>query len=128
MFSTVLPTLSGELDGLQQQHWVATAYVLAGAVTMPLYGQLSDLFGRRGVFSIALLIFLAGSCLGGLAWNMQALIAARALQGLGGGGLLILSRRWSQISCLRVSGQLISVRSERCSCLQRWPGPWSAAG
>jgi EmrB/QacA subfamily drug resistance transporter len=90
VFTTVLPTLSGELDGSQQQHWVATAYVLAGAVTMPLYGQLSDLFGRRGVFSIALLTFLAGSCFGGLAWNMPALIAARALQGLGGGGLLIL--------------------------------------
>jgi EmrB/QacA subfamily drug resistance transporter len=90
MFTTILPTLAGELDGVRQQHWVVTAYVLAGAVTMPLYGQLSDVFGRRSVFSIALLIFLAGSCLGGLAWNMQALIAARTLQGLGGGGLLIL--------------------------------------
>jgi EmrB/QacA subfamily drug resistance transporter len=69
---------------------VTTAYVLAGAVTMPLYGQLSDVFGRRSVFAIALMIFLAGSCLGGLAWNMHALIAARAVQGLGGGGLLIL--------------------------------------
>jgi EmrB/QacA subfamily drug resistance transporter len=90
MFITVLPTLAGELDGVQQQHWVNTAYVLAGTVTMLVYGQLSDVLGRRRVFLAALVIFLLGSCLGGLAWDMGSLIAARALQGLGGGGLLIL--------------------------------------
>ncbi len=90
MFATMLPTLVGDLGGVRHQHWVNTAYVLAGTVTMPVYGQLSDVLGRRRVFLAALAIFLAGSCLGGVAWDMESLIAARVLQGLGGGGLLIL--------------------------------------
>src|SRR4051794_37468003 len=74
IFTTVLPTLVGDLDGVQYQHWVNTAYVLAGTVTMPIYGQLSDVLGRRRVFLTALVIFLLGSCLGGLAWDMGSLI------------------------------------------------------
>ena len=90
VFATALPTMAGELGGLSSLLWVNTAYVLTGTVVMPVYGVLGDRLGRRKVFVAAMAIFLVGSVIGGLAASMPALIAARAIQGLGGGGLLIL--------------------------------------
>ena len=90
MFSTALPTIVGELGGVDRMVWVTTAYVLAGTVVMPVYGKLGDLLGRKPLFIAALSVFVAGCLLGGLAPDMTWLIVARAVQGLGGGGLLIL--------------------------------------
>jgi len=88
--STGMPTIVSQLGGLEQYSWVFTAFMLASTTTVPLYGKLSDLFGRRPVFAVAMAIFLAGSVLCGLAATMPQLIAFRAIQGLGAGGLLPL--------------------------------------
>jgi predicted MFS family arabinose efflux permease len=90
VFSTALPTVVGELGGLRQLPLITTAYLLAATASMPFYGRLGDLFGRRKVIAAALLIFLLGSVIGGLAPDVDTLIIARFVQGLGAGGLLIL--------------------------------------
>jgi EmrB/QacA subfamily drug resistance transporter len=87
--STALPTIVGELGGLQHLSWVVTGYLLAATVSTPLYGKLGDLYGRKGVFHVAIVLFLIGSVLCGIAQNMTELIAFRAVQGLGGGGLMV---------------------------------------
>src|SRR4051794_10471265 len=87
--STALPTIVGELGGLEHLSWVVTAYLLAVTVVTPLYGKLGDLYGRKVVLQGALVLFLAGSALCGLAQGMSELIAFRAIQGLGGGGLMV---------------------------------------
>ena len=87
--STALPTIVGELGGLDHISWVVTAYLLAVTVVTPLYGKLGDLYGRKLVLQAALVIFLIGSVLCGLAQGMTELIAFRAIQGLGGGGLMV---------------------------------------
>src|SRR5215813_2267669 len=87
--ATALPTIVGELGGLAHISWVVTAYLLAVTVVTPLYGKLGDLYGRKLVLQVALVIFLIGSVLCGLAQGMTELIAFRAIQGLGGGGLLV---------------------------------------
>ena len=87
--STALPTIVGDLGGLDHLSWVVTAYLLALTVVTPLYGKLGDLYGRKIVLQGALVIFLIGSALCGLAQGMAELIAFRALQGLGGGGLMV---------------------------------------
>ena len=87
--STALPTIVGDLGGLSHLSWVVTAYLLALTVVTPLYGKLGDLYGRKVVLQGALIVFLAGSALCGLAQTMPELIAFRALQGLGGGGLMV---------------------------------------
>jgi len=92
IFSTALPTVVGDLSGVDQMLWVATAYLLAGTIMMPIYGKLGDLFGHKLLLLSALALFLGGSVLGGLAPSIDVLIAARAVQGLGGGGLMILSQ------------------------------------
>lgn len=92
IFSTALPTIVGELGGVDQMLWVTTAYMLAATITMPIYGKLGDLIGHKTLYLSALFIFLAGSILGGFSTGMPVLIAARAVQGLGGGGLIILSQ------------------------------------
>jgi EmrB/QacA subfamily drug resistance transporter len=89
--STALPTIVGELGGLENLSWVVTAYLLTSTIVVPLYGKLGDLFGRKIVLQAAIAIFLAGSALCGLAQNMTGLILMRALQGLGGGGLLVVT-------------------------------------
>jgi EmrB/QacA subfamily drug resistance transporter len=86
--STALPRIVGDLGGVTHLSWVVTAYVLASTVTTPLYGKLGDLYGRKRLLVIAIVIFLAGSALSGLSRSMDQLIAFRALQGLGAGGLL----------------------------------------
>ena len=90
VFATALPTVVGELGGVQDMLWVNTVYMLTGTITLPLYGHLSDRFGRRPLLVTGLLVFLAGSVLGGLAGDMGTLLAARAVQGLGAGGMIIL--------------------------------------
>src|SRR3954449_1676030 len=87
--STALPTIVRELGGLEHISWVVTAYLLALTVVTPLYGKLGDLYGRKVVLQAALVIFLVGSALCGLAQGMTELIAFRAIQGLGGGGLMV---------------------------------------
>src|ERR1043165_888674 len=83
--STALPTIVGDLGGLQHLSWVVTAYLLASTITGPLYGKLGDLYGRKGVLQAAIVIFLIGSALCGVAQNMPELISFRAVQGLGAG-------------------------------------------
>jgi EmrB/QacA subfamily drug resistance transporter len=90
--ATALPTIVGELGGLNHLSWVVTAYLLTSTVTVPLYGKVSDLLGRKIVFQAAIVIFVAGSMLCGLAQNMTQLVGARALQGVGGGGLLAMAQ------------------------------------
>ena len=88
--STALPRIAADLNGLSKLSWVATAYLLTSAITTPIYGKISDLFGRKRIFQLAIVIFLVGSVLCGIAGNMNELVAARALQGVGAGGLISL--------------------------------------
>jgi EmrB/QacA subfamily drug resistance transporter len=87
--STALPTIVGDLGGLSHLSWVVTAYLLASTVAGPLYGKLGDLYGRKILLQVAIGLFLIGSALCGLSQSMSELIAFRALQGLGGGGLMV---------------------------------------
>src|SRR5947208_3449483 len=87
--STALPTIVGELGGLEHLSWVVTAYLLAVTIVTPLYGKLGDLYGRKRVLQVALGLFLLGSALCGAAQDMTELIAFRAVQCLGGGGLIV---------------------------------------
>jgi EmrB/QacA subfamily drug resistance transporter len=100
--STALPTIVGELGGLNHLSWVVTAYLLTSTVAGPLYGKLGDLLGRKLVLQAAIVIFLVGSALCGLAQGMTELIAFRALQGLGAGGLIVVT--------LAVVGDIFSPR------------------
>ena len=87
--ATALPTIVGDLGGLEHLSWVVTAYLLAQTVVTPLYGKLGDLYGRKRVLQGAIVLFLVGSALCGLAQSMPELILFRAVQGLGGGGLMV---------------------------------------
>ncbi|MEH0544053.1 MDR family MFS transporter [Streptomyces sp. B21-105] len=89
--STALPTIVSELGGMEHLSWVVTAYLLASTAATPLWGKLGDQYGRKRLFEAAIVLFLIGSALCGMAQNMPQLIAFRALQGLGGGGLMVLS-------------------------------------
>jgi EmrB/QacA subfamily drug resistance transporter len=100
--ATALPTMVGELGGLEHLSWVVTAYLLASTVTAPLYGKISDLYGRKIVFQAAIVLFLVGSILCGLAQNMAQLIAFRGLQGLGAGGLMVMA--------ITIVGDILSPR------------------
>ncbi|MGW2473193.1 MFS transporter [Streptomyces sp. NPDC001665] len=87
--ATALPKIVGELHGLEKMSWAVTAYLLASTIGLPVYGKLGDLFGRKGVFQFAIVVFVVGSALAGWSRTMDQLIAFRALQGIGGGGLMI---------------------------------------
>lgn len=89
--ATAMPTIVGQLGGLEHYAWVFSAYMLASTTTVPLYGKLSDLYGRRRLYVFAMVLFLAGSILCGLADTMTQLILARGLQGLGAGGIMPLA-------------------------------------
>ncbi|MFD6178302.1 MULTISPECIES: MDR family MFS transporter [unclassified Isoptericola] len=89
---TAMPTIVGELNGVEHQGWVITAYILAVAIGMPLYGKFGDLYGRRWPFLVAIGLFTLASAGAGFAQNMPELVVWRAVQGLGGGGLMILSQ------------------------------------
>lgn len=83
--ATAMPKIATELNGLSHLSWVFTAYMLSSTVTVPIYGKLSDIFGRRPLYLIGIGIFLLGSVLSGLAQDMTQLILFRGLQGIGGG-------------------------------------------
>jgi EmrB/QacA subfamily drug resistance transporter len=100
--ATALPTIVGDLGGLSHLSWVVTAYLLASTTSTPLYGKISDLYGRKTVFQAAIVIFLVGSALSGLAQSMGQLIAFRAVQGLGAGGLMALA--------IAIVGDVVSPR------------------
>ncbi|MFE2329966.1 DHA2 family efflux MFS transporter permease subunit [Streptomyces sp. NPDC059385] len=89
--STALPTIVSDLGGMAHLSWVVTAYLLASTAATPLWGKLGDQYGRKKLFQYAIVLFLIGSALCGLSQNMPQLIGFRALQGLGGGGLIVLS-------------------------------------
>ena len=89
--ATALPRITSELGGLEHLSWVVTAYLLTSTASTPLWGKISDLYGRRPMFQIAILVFLAGSLLAGFSSSMEQLIGSRALQGMGGGGLMALA-------------------------------------
>jgi EmrB/QacA subfamily drug resistance transporter len=90
--STAMPSIVGDLHGLNHIAWVTTAYLLAATVTTPIWGKLGDLYGRKYLFQASIVLFLVGSALAGLSQSMVQLIAFRAIQGLGGGGLMVLAQ------------------------------------
>ena len=100
--STALPTIVGDLNGASHLTWVVTAYLLASTVSTPLWGKLGDLYGRKLFFQAAIVIFLVGSILSGLSHSMIELISFRAVQGIGGGGLMI--------GAMTIVGDVVSPR------------------
>ena len=100
--STALPTIVGELGGLDHLSWVVTAYLLTSTASVPLYGKISDLYGRRIMFQAAIAIFLVGSVLSGVAQDMLQLIVFRGVQGVGAGGLMAMS--------MAIIGDIVSPR------------------
>ncbi|MGD9796776.1 MAG: MDR family MFS transporter [Acidimicrobiia bacterium] len=99
---TALPTIVGELGGLDHIAWVVTAYLLTSTTSAPIYGKLSDLYGRKRLYQLAISVFVIGSVLCGLSNDIGQLIAARAIQGLGAGGLMVLS--------MAIIGDIVSPR------------------
>jgi EmrB/QacA subfamily drug resistance transporter len=87
--STALPTIAGDLHGLNHLSWVVTAYLISSTISLPLWGKFGDLYGRKNFFQLAIIIFLIGSMLSGLSHDMIQLISCRALQGIGAGGLMV---------------------------------------
>lgn len=100
--ATALPRIATDLHGLNKLSWVATAYLLTSAISTPLYGKISDQFGRKKIFMFAIVLFLVGSALCGLSQTMNQLVAFRALQGIGAGGLMSLS--------MTIVGDVVSPR------------------
>ena len=92
IFSTALPTIVGDLHGVSHMLWVTTAYLVAATIMMPIYGKLGDLVGRKPLLIFALTVFVGGSLIGAVAQDMTTLIVGRAVQGLGGGGLMLLAQ------------------------------------
>src|SRR5690625_103215 len=92
VLSTALPTIVGELIGVDHMPWVITSYILTSTVVMPLYGRVGDQIGRRSLLVAAILLFMIGSIFGALATDIFSLIIGRGIQGLGGGGLMLLSQ------------------------------------
>ncbi len=90
--ATALPTIAGDLHGLNHLSWVVTAYLITSTVSLPLWGKFGDLFGRKKFYQLSIVVFLLGSILSGLSQNMVELIAFRAIQGLGAGGLMVGSQ------------------------------------
>ncbi|MFU8840668.1 MAG: MDR family MFS transporter [Nitriliruptoraceae bacterium] len=100
--ATALPTIAGELGGLDLIAWIVTAYLLAATAATPLFGRISDVYGRQRVFQAAIVIFVVGSLLSGAALNMPMLIVARGIQGIGGGGVMALA--------MTIIGDILSPR------------------
>ncbi|MFB6256274.1 MAG: MFS transporter [Haloplanus sp.] len=88
--STAMPTVVGSLGGLQYYSWAFAAYMLFAAVSMPLYGRLADIYGRKKLFYVGVAVFVAGSVLCGLARDMLQLVAFRAIQGIGAGAMFAI--------------------------------------
>ncbi|MGH3424958.1 MAG: MDR family MFS transporter, partial [Nocardioidaceae bacterium] len=108
--ATAMPTIAGQLNGLDQISWIITAYLLAQTIAMPVYGKMGDFIGRERAFHLAIVIFLAGSVLAGIATSMGMLIAFRALQGIGAGGLMIGAQTiMAEIVTARERGKYMSI-------------------
>ena len=116
--STAMPTIIGDLHGLSLYSWVFSVYLLTSTISMPLFGRLADLYGRRRVLLVATALFLGGALVCALARSMPQLIAARALQGLGAGGLMPVA--------LTVTGDLYSIQ-ERAKVQGLFSGVWGVA-
>ncbi|MGK5551566.1 MDR family MFS transporter [Actinomadura kijaniata] len=104
ILSTAMPSIVSDLGGLDHLSWVVTAYMLATAVSTPVWGKVGDMYGRKGTFMTAIVVFLVGSALAGTSQDMTQLIAFRALQGLGGGGLMV--------GALAIVSSLVSPREQ----------------
>src|SRR5690625_6423041 len=91
VLSTALPTIVGELNGVDLMPWVITSYILTSTIVMPLYGRVGDQIGRRSLLVAAILLFMVGSGIGAVAENIYVLIIGLGVPGLGGGGLMVLS-------------------------------------
>ena len=108
--AAALPTIAGELNGLKLISWIITAYLLAQTISMPLYGKVGDFIGRKRAFQLAIVIFLAGSVLSGIAQSMGMLIAFRTVQGIGAGGLMIGAQSiMAEVVSARHRGRYMSV-------------------
>lgn len=116
--ATAMPTIVASLGGLRIYSWVFTAFLLTSTVTMPIWGRLSDLFGRRRIYLVGIAVFLAGSALSGLSQSMAQLIAFRALQGLGAGSLITLG--------MTVVGDLYDLE-QRARMQGYFSGMWGVA-
>ncbi|TQL48571.1 EmrB/QacA subfamily drug resistance transporter [Homoserinimonas aerilata] len=92
VLSAAMPTMVGELNGVDHMLWIMTAFMLSSTIMMPIYGKMGDLIGRKSLLIAAILVFMVGSVIGALAGDMTMMIAARVVQGIGGGGLMILSQ------------------------------------
>jgi len=117
--STAMPTVVGELGGIEHYAWVFTAYLLAATITVPVYGKLADLYGRKPVFLFGVGLFLLGSTFSGLSNSIGALIGFRALQGLGAGAM--------QPIALTIIGDIFTVK-ERAKVQGAFSGVWGLAG
>src|SRR4051794_26961403 len=117
--TTALPTIAGELGGLGSMSWVVTAYLITSTAATPLFGKLSDLFGRQRVLQVALAFFFVGSVLCGVAQSITHLVLARAVQGVGGGGLQALG--------FLVLGDILSPR-ERGRYMGFYTGVFALSG
>jgi len=117
--STAMPTVVGDLGGIEHYAWVFTAYLLAATITVPVYGKLADLYGRKPVFLFGVGLFLVGSTLSGLSRSMGALVASRALQGLGAGAM--------QPIALTIIGDIFTVK-QRAKVQGAFSGVWGLAG
>jgi multidrug resistance protein len=114
IIATAVPSVVKDLGGFSQFPWLFSVYLLTQAVTVPVYGKLADMLGRKPVLAFGVLVFVGASLLCGLAWSMPALIAARALQGIGAGGVLpigvtIIGDLYSVEERARVQGYVASV-------------------
>ena len=92
IFSTALPTIVGDLGGVEHMTWVITAFLLGQTIALPIFGKVGDMIGRKGLFMFAVSLFIVGSIVGGMATSMSVLIICRALQGVAGGGMMIMSQ------------------------------------
>lgn len=102
IFATALPTIVGDLGGVNHMSWVITAFLLGQTVALPIFGKLGDQIGRKGLYLFVLVLFMVGSLIGGLATSMGVLIFARSLQGIAGGGLMILTQA--------ITAEIVSAR------------------
>src|ERR1700681_85986 len=125
--ATAMPTIVGRLGGFDLFSWVFTSYLLTQAVTIPIYGRLADLYGRKLVLFVGIALFLVGSVLCGLSWSMVSLIVFRALQGVGAGGILpvamtIVGDLYTPAERARIQGWLSGVWGVAAII-----GPWLGA-
>ena len=120
--ATALPGIVADLRAFEDLSWIVTAYLVASTVTVPIYGKLGDIHGRRKMFIVAISIFLLGSLLCALAQNVGQLVGARVVQGLGAGGLCRWPRPRSPTCSHRASAAATRGSSARCGRSRRSPG------